>query len=114
MNKILSYLNEEQGGYFKDIVSNVIQNHDDGAFDANYLLITGKAGSGKSTLSASLVKYFQDHPFSKHKIRCTALTHKALAELKKKLDSAGVEVDESTTQYAVQHNTLYTSSYLPS
>jgi nucleoside-triphosphatase THEP1 len=94
MNDILNYLNDEQGKYFKEIVSNVIQNHDDGAFDANYLLITGKAGSGKSTLSASLVKYFQDNPISDKDIQCTALTHKALNELKKKLTAAGVVVED--------------------
>ena len=84
-------LNKEQQSYFDDIVSNVIQNHKDGAFDANYLLITGKAGSGKSTLSAKLAKYFTDNPISKHKVQCTALTHKAKAELQKKITSVGIE-----------------------
>jgi len=93
-NNILEYLNDEQGSYFTKIVENVITNHEAGAFDANYLLITGKAGSGKSTLSASLVKYFQDNPVSDKDIQCTALTHKALLELRKKLESADVNVDE--------------------
>jgi len=94
MEKILDFLNNEQGDYFKQIVENITKNHKDGAFDANYLLITGKAGSGKSTLSASLVKYFQDNPISKHRIQCTALTHQAKEELKKKLISADVDIDK--------------------
>jgi len=87
-------LNDEQQAYFDDIVSNIVQNHADGAFDANYLLITGKAGSGKSTLSAKLAKYFTDKPISKYKVQCTALTHKAKAELQKKLASVGIKPDD--------------------
>jgi ATP-dependent exoDNAse (exonuclease V) alpha subunit len=88
-------LNEEQQTYFDAIVSNVKQNHEDGAFDENFLLITGKAGSGKSTLSAKLAKYFIDNPVSKYGIQCTALTHKAKNELHKKLKSVGIEEEDS-------------------
>lgn len=94
MENILKILNDEQGSYFQQIVDNVKLNHDEGAFDANYILLTGKAGSGKSFLSANLVKYFQDNPISKYNVQCTALTHKALNELKKKLEEAEVEIDD--------------------
>jgi len=87
-------LNNEQQKYFDDIVSRIIQNHKEGDFDSNYILITGKAGTGKSYLAASLVKYFQDNPVSNYGIQCTALTHKALNELKKKLASTSVNLND--------------------
>lgn len=92
MKKILEILNDEQGYCFKNIVENIKLNHDEGAFDANYILITGKAGSGKSFLSANIVKYFQDNPISKYNIQATSLTHKALNELKKKLNQSKVKI----------------------
>jgi len=87
-------LNKEQQSYFDTIINNVKQHHNDGAFDENILLITGKAGTGKSTLSAKLAKYFTDNPISKHRIQCTALTHQAKEELKKKLISVGIDDDK--------------------
>ena len=87
-------LNTEQQEYFNNITHDIEENYRDGDFDANYILITGKAGSGKSFLASSLVKYFQDNPISKYRVQCTALTHKALKELKKKLIENKVDLNE--------------------
>ena len=84
-------LNDEQQIYFNEIVESIKQQHKDGSFDSNYLMITGKAGTGKSFLSSMIVKYFQDNPLGKKGIQCTALTHKALNELRKKLTAVGVD-----------------------
>jgi len=91
---VIAYqLNKEQSGYYKEIIENIEQNHKDGAFDENHLMITGKAGVGKSFLTAQIVKYFQDNPISKYGIRVTTTTHKALAEIKKKLNQVNVDIN---------------------
>ena len=94
MNQTLK-LNDEQQNIFNDIVNQIKMYYKDGSFGVDYFMITGRAGTGKSFLTAELIKYLSTEPddISKNlrKIQCTALTHKALKELKKKLDQSNVQ-----------------------
>jgi exodeoxyribonuclease-5 len=58
------------------------------------VLVTGHAGSGKTTLVQGIAAYLQD---TKHEIILTAPTHKAVSVLEKKLEAAGIFVPCTTT-----------------
>ncbi len=88
-------LNEEQQNYYNQINYIVESNIEEGDFETPHILVTGKAGSGKSYLISALVKYFTDNTNKlKRKSQCTALTHKALNELRKKLKENDVNEDD--------------------
>jgi len=84
-------LNNEQGKIAKQIIDNIHYDISQGGFDNNTYLITGRAGTGKSYLAGSIIDYFQKNNF---KIQCTALTHKALKEIRDKLLAQGINMDD--------------------
>ena len=92
---LLNQLNEEQGIHFNDIIEQIETYTKEGEFGSNTILITGKAGTGKSYLSSKIVKYFQDNPLDRKnkRVQCTALTHQAVKELGKKLISSDVKIN---------------------
>ena len=81
-------LNKDQQHHFDSIINDIDINTEEGNFDTSVYLITGIAGTGKSYLSAELINYFIN---DNQKVQCTALTHKALAEISKKILAAGVD-----------------------
>jgi len=84
-------LNKDQQSHFDNILKDIQSNENDGNFDLSVYLITGKAGTGKSYLSATLINHFINE---NTKVQCTALTHKALAEIKNKIEAVGVNTDD--------------------
>jgi len=89
-------LSQEQYKIFDSIIQDIQINHDEGCFGENIIMITGQAGTGKSFLSAALIKYLEDTKISTRPIKCTALTHKAAAELQKKLKEVNSSLKTGT------------------
>jgi len=87
-------LNTEQQKIFDDIINQIKMYFEDGSFGSDYFMITGRAGTGKSFLTAELVKYFSSTKESSKKVQVSALTHKALKELKSKLSQSKVNLGD--------------------
>jgi len=87
-------LNKDQQQIFNAIFKSIMMHKKEGYFGSNYMMITGAAGTGKSTLAAEIIRYFTHNDILRNDIQCTALTHKALNELRKKMDEIGIDEND--------------------